>query len=90
MDVEQLKKEHNVLRDKIAQAEELLQEPRDKLRSLRMQLEKYCPDTCDNMYVEEIYVPGTYLDSSYTTYYHKCPVCGKSREMRTEHHGTHG
>jgi hypothetical protein len=85
-----LKKIATFLQLKIAEAEELLREPRERLSDLKTQLKESCPDDCKNTRVKEDYFPGSYLDSAYSTYHLVCDVCGKYKNIKNESYSRGG
>jgi uncharacterized coiled-coil DUF342 family protein len=90
IEIDQLKAELLHIAKKIAEADELLREPRARLRNIKQQLRESCPDDCENCQVKQDYTPGGYLDKGYTTKYRECKVCEKYKEIKRVSTGNYG
>lgn len=58
-----------------------------KLIELRNQCDKA---TCPNIKTKEDYIPGSYLDRGYTSYYRECSLCHFHEHLRTVSDGSYG
>jgi chromosome segregation ATPase len=90
MQIDEIKAELTQIENKLAQAEELLRPSKERLKEIQKQLRESCPDDCESAYVKEDYIPGTYLDSAYSTYHRVCDVCGKYKQIKYQSHGRYG
>ena len=75
--------------EKIMMFQGILDQGRTKLKQMKKDLLAACDKKCGYYKISEEYTPGSYLDTSYTTTYGTCEVCGRSDEINVVSHGSY-
>lgn len=60
-----------------------------KLEQMKKDLLAACDKKCGYYKISEVYTPGGYLDTDYTTTYGTCEVCGRRDEINVVNHGSY-